>query len=139
MLCTKFSISNKIYMYVHIYTVWVTKKFPFFETRYHAMVILRSVFVSVPFCNFPFFLLLCQYFKSTAQRTVKNGKKNGAKNGVKTAMQRVFSTALFSNYCIYLSACTSIKTSKSLDDSLEYLPSAAVPKFLSYVSTFSEK
>ena len=63
----------------------------------------------------------------------KNGKKNDAKNGVKMAMQRVFSTALFSNYCTYLSACTSIKTSKSLDDSLEYLPSAAVPKFLSYV------
>ena len=30
-------------------TVWVTKMFPFFETRYRATVILHSVFVSVPF------------------------------------------------------------------------------------------
>ena len=37
------------------HTVWVTKKFPFFETRYRATVILRSVFVSVPFYNCPCF------------------------------------------------------------------------------------
>ena len=38
-----------------LHTVWVTKKFPFFETRYRATVILHSVFVSVPFYNFPCF------------------------------------------------------------------------------------
>ena len=39
----------------YLATVWVTKKFPLFETRYCAMVILRSVFVSVPFYNFQCF------------------------------------------------------------------------------------
>ena len=43
-------------------TVWATKKFPFFETRYRAMVILRSVFVSVPFYNFPCFYCCVSIF-----------------------------------------------------------------------------
>ena len=32
-----------------------SQKVPIFETRYRATVILRSVFVSVPFYNFPCF------------------------------------------------------------------------------------
>ena len=58
--------------------------------------------------------------------------------------QRVFSVLLIKRFfaahpppffltIVYTSACTSIKTFKSLDDSLEYLSSAAVLKFLSYV------
>ena len=37
------------------------------------------------------FLLLCQYFKSTAQERLKDGKKSGAKklNGVKTVQKTV--------------------------------------------------
>ena len=80
-------------------TVWVAKTFPFFETRYRATVILRSVFISVPFYNFPCFYCCVSILKVWCKERLKNGKKNGAKNGVKTATQRVFSTALFSNYC----------------------------------------
>ena len=72
-------------------TVWVTKKFPFFETRYRATVILRSVFVSVPFYNFPCFYCCVSILKVQREERLKNGKKNGAKK----ATQRVFSTALF--------------------------------------------
>ena len=36
--------------YVHV-QYGSQKKFPFFETRYHATVILCSVFISVPFYN----------------------------------------------------------------------------------------
>ena len=82
-------------------TVWVTKKFPFFETRYRATVILRSVFVSVPFYNFPCFYCCVSIFKVRREERLKNGKKNGAK----TATQRVFSTALFLTIvplCLYL-------------------------------------
>ena len=74
-----------------ICTVWVTKKFPFFETRYRATVILRSVFVSVPFYNFPCFYCCVSILKVRRKERLKNGVKNGAK----TATQRVFSTALF--------------------------------------------
>ena len=77
--------------------------------------------------QFSMFLLLCQHFKSTARRTVKERCENGN--------AACFFHCPFSNYCtsLLVRTCTSIKTSKSLDDSLEYLPSAAVPKFLSYV------
>ena len=67
----------------------------FFETRYRATVILRSVFVSVPFYNFPCFYCCVSILKVQREERLKNGKKNGAKNGAKTATQRVFSTALF--------------------------------------------
>ena len=83
-------------------TVWVTKKFPFFETRYRAMVILRSVFVSVLFYNFPCFYCCVSILKVRRKEQLKNGKKNGAKNGVKTATQCVFSPPLFCNYCTSL-------------------------------------
>ena len=42
------------------YRVWATKKFPFFEARYRATVILRSV--SVPFYNFPCFYCCVSIF-----------------------------------------------------------------------------
>ena len=71
-------------------TVWVTKKFPFFETRYHATVILHSVFISVPFYNFPCFYCCVSILKVRRKERLKNGKKNGAKNGVKTVQRKVF-------------------------------------------------
>ena len=108
------------------------KKFPFFETRYHATVILHSVFISVPFYNFLCFYCCVSIFKVRRKEQLKNGKKNGAKNGVKMVQCSVFFPLPFFLTIFYLSACTSIKTSKSLDDSLKYLPSAAVSKFLSY-------
>ena len=77
------------------------KKFPFFETRYRATVILRSVFVSVPFYKFPCFYCCVNILKVRREERLKNGKKNGAK----TATQRVFSTALFLTIvplCLYL-------------------------------------
>ena len=40
--------------------------------------------------QFSVFLLLCQHFKSTAQRTVKERLKNGKKNGAKTVQRSVF-------------------------------------------------
>ena len=70
-------------------TVWVTKKFPFFETCYRATVILRSVFVSVPFYNFPCFYCCVSILKVRCKEWLKSGKKNGAKNGVKTVQKTV--------------------------------------------------
>ena len=69
--------------------MWVIKKFPFFETRYRATVILRSVFVSVPFYNFPCFYCCVSILKVRRKERLKNGKKNSAKNGVKTVPKRV--------------------------------------------------
>ena len=69
--------------------VWVTKKFPFFETRYRATVILRSVFVSVPFYNCPCFYCCVSILKVWRKERLKNSKKNNAKNSVKTVPKRV--------------------------------------------------
>ena len=78
--------------------VWVTKKFPFFETRYRATVILRSVFVSVPFYNFPCFYCCVSILKVRREEWLKNGKKNGAKNG---------NAACFF-HCPFSNSCTSL-------------------------------
>ena len=56
-------------------TVWATKKFLFFETRYLATVILRSVFVSVPFYNFPCFYYCVSIFKVRLKERLKNSAK----------------------------------------------------------------
>ena len=61
------------------HTVWVTKKFLFFETRYRATVILRSVFVSVPFHNCPCFYCCVSILKVCSKERLKNNKKNSAK------------------------------------------------------------
>ena len=66
-------------MHSRVSTVWVTKKFPFFETRYRAPVILHSVFVSIPFDNFPCFYCWVSILKVRRKERLKNGKKNGAK------------------------------------------------------------
>ena len=68
-----------LFVYIHIYTVWVTKKFTFFETLYRATVILRSVFISVPFYNYPCFYCCVSILKVRRKERLKNGKKNGAK------------------------------------------------------------
>ena len=65
------------------------KKFPFFETRYRATVILRSVFVSVPFYNCPSFYCCVSILKVRRKERLKNSKKNNAKNGMKTVPKRV--------------------------------------------------
>ena len=60
------------------HTVWATKKFPFFETRYRATVNLRS-------CSFPLRFTIYRVFigvsilKARREEQLKNGKKNGGK------------------------------------------------------------
>ena len=74
---------------IYYATVWVTKKLPFFETRYRATVILRSVFVSVPFYNLPCFYCCVSILKVRRKQRLKNSKKNGVKNCVKTVQKTV--------------------------------------------------
>ena len=91
-----------VHVCVCMCTVWATKKFPFFETRYRAMVILRSVFVSVPFYNFPCFYCCVSILKVRRKERLKNGKKNGAK----TVQHSVFFPLRFFltivHLCLYL-------------------------------------
>ena len=79
-------------------TVWVTKKFPFFETR-HATVILHSMFVSVPFYNFPCFYCCVSILKVRRKEWLKNGKKNGAKTGVKMVRTIITVQRTFKKQC----------------------------------------
>ena len=65
------------------------RKFPFFKTRYRATVILRSVFVSVPFYNFPCFYCCVSISKVRRKERLKNGKKNGVKTVQKT-VRKIF-------------------------------------------------
>ena len=58
-----------------------------FETRYRATVFLRSVFISVPFYNFPCFYCCVSILKVRRKERLKNSKKNGMKNGVKTVQK----------------------------------------------------
>ena len=94
--CFCFVASEHSHVLVYTYGMG-HKKFPFFETRYRATVILRSVFIFVPFYNFPCFYCCVSILKVRCKERLKNGKKNGAKNGVKTVQRSV-----------YLSACTSL-------------------------------
>ena len=98
-ICT--CICTYVYV-VYICTVWVTKKFPFFETRYRATVILRSVFVSVPFYNFPCFYCCVSILKVWRKERLKNGKKNGAKTVQRSVFfpLRFFLTIV--HLCLYL-------------------------------------
>ena len=65
--------------------------FPFFQTRYSATLILRSVFVSVPFYNFPCFYCWVSIFKLRCKERLKNGAKNGVETVRKIVMvQRTF-------------------------------------------------
>ena len=76
---------------IHLRTVWVTKKFPCFVTRYRATVILRSVFIPVPFYNFLCFYCCFSVLKVWRKERLKNGKKNGAKTIRKIiTVQRTF-------------------------------------------------
>ena len=65
------------------------KKFPFFKTRYRATVILRSVFVSVLFYNFPCFYCCVSILKLRRKERLKNGKKNSAKNVTKKTVRKI--------------------------------------------------
>ena len=47
-------------MYMYLYSMG-HKKFPFFETRYRATVILRSVFISIPFTIFRVFIAVSAF------------------------------------------------------------------------------
>ena len=55
------------------------------------MVILRSVFVSVPFDNFPWFYCCVSILKVRCKERLKNGKKKGVKTVRKIiTVQRTF-------------------------------------------------
>ena len=73
----------------------VTKKFPFFEIRYRAMVILLSVFISVPFYNFPCFYCCVSILKVRRKERLKNG----AKTVQKTVRKRITVQRTFKKQC----------------------------------------
>ena len=53
------------------------------------MVILRSVFVSVPFHNFPCFYSCVSILKVLRKELLKNGKKNGVKTVPKKTVRKI--------------------------------------------------
>ena len=75
--------------------VWVTKKFPFFQTRYRAKVILHSVFVSVLFYNFPCFYCCVSILKERCKERLKNG----VKISVKTVRKIITAQRTFKKQC----------------------------------------
>ena len=107
-MCTCIPVCTYVYMYtcmyvcmyvcVHVY-LYVQygsqKSSPFFETRYRATVILRSVFISVPFDNFPCFYCCVSILKVR--------RKERLKNGVKTVQRNVFFPLPFFLTIIYTS------------------------------------
>ena len=95
-------IRDSMWRKLQLRTVWAIKKFPFFETRYRATVILRSVFVSVPFYNFPCFYCCVSILKVRRKERLKNGKKNGAKTVQRSVFfpLRFFLTIV--HLCLYL-------------------------------------
>ena len=78
------------------------------------MVILHSMFVSVPSYNFPCFYCCGSISKVWRKERLKKGKKNGAKNGVKTVQKMVRKIITvqrtFKNSAITLS-CKRVSTS----------------------------
>ena len=75
------------------------KKVPFFETCYRAMVILRFMFVSVPFYNFPCFYCCVSILKVQRKERLKNGKKNSAKTVQKTVRKIITVQRTFKKQC----------------------------------------
>ena len=55
------------------------QKVPIFRNALPCTVILRYVFISVPFYNFPCFYCCVSILKVRRKERLKNGKKNGAK------------------------------------------------------------